>query len=218
MAKTCIFCGKELGMFGSKRMLCGNVEQTVCPQCHELMSELSQQERGQRALDTGRAENPQGILAYLNRMKEEEQRQERARQSLRTGDKCLRCGGPMERYGRKTFHLGEEGLFGPVARDGLFAAWLEADILRCAQCGWAEFYLPQPPEIPEGSPVEEQTVTCPVCGGKHSPLISCPWCAARDAGGARSAKARTEPEEGERASRKAEQASRKPWNKPPWEK
>ena len=214
MAKTCIFCGKELGLFGSKRLLCGNVEQTVCPQCYELMCQLSQKERGERALETGRAEDPKEIMDYLGRIREGEARKEKARQSLRTGSKCLRCGGEMERYGKKIFHLGEEGLFGPVARDGLFAAWLEADVQRCAQCGWAEFYLPEPPDISDAPEAWEEQVICPVCGRKHSALISCPWCAAWEAGTQRSAAVREESQEPPRRP----EPSKKPGSKPPWEK
>ena len=46
MAKSCIFCGKELGLLESRQLLCGNVKQTVCPQCCELMCGLSQEELG----------------------------------------------------------------------------------------------------------------------------------------------------------------------------
>lgn len=203
MAKSCIFCGKELGLLESRQLLCGNVKQTVCPQCCELMCGLSQEELGERALETGRAKDSPEIVDYLSRARESEARQEKARQSLRTGNKCLRCGGEMERYGKKTFHLGEEGLFGPVAQNGFRAAWLEADVQRCAQCGWAEFYLPEPPDVSGAPEVWKEYVTCPVCRGQHSPLIPCPWCAAR--------KERQEPRSGP-------DSSKKPGSKPPWEK
>lgn len=215
MAQTCIFCGRELGFFTRQNITCGGVEQPACSQCYEMLRDLSLRERGERALATGRAVDPERIMANLEEEAREEQaareRQERARRAIRTDRTCLRCGGPMERCGRKLFHLGDEGLFGPVARDGLFASWLEADVFRCANCGWGEFYLPEPPEAP-GAPEEEQ-VTCPVCGGRHSPLISCPWCAAREAGTGRSAPA----EEGRQPARRP-QPSKKPERKPPWEK
>ena len=105
------------------------------------------------------------------------QAQARAREALKTDKRCLRCGGVMERYGRKKFHLGEESLFGTVARDGLFASWLTVDILRCADCGRAEFFLPEPPEMGSIPKAPEEQVVCPVCGAKHSPLINCPNCA-----------------------------------------
>ena len=207
MAQKCVFCGREIGLFKKENTICGGVEQPTCSECYKLLRDLSQEERGERALATGRAVDPEQIMANLERAKqkarEDQERQEKARQALRTGAKCLRCGGPMERYGRKLLHLGEEGLFGPVARDGLFAAWLEADVQRCAQCGWAEFYLPQPPELP-AELVEEEQVTCPVCGTRHSPEIGCPRCALDRSQAGRSAADQEQP--------------KKPSSRPPWEK
>ena len=211
MAQKCVFCGREIGLFSRENIVCGGVEQTSCSECYQLLRNLSQKERAERALATGRAVDPERIMANLERAeqreKEERERQERAHQAIRTDKICLRCGGPMERYGHKLFHLGEEGLFGPVARDGLLASWLEADVLRCAQCGWAEFYLPDPPEMPDD--VVEEKVTCPVCGGEHSALIGCPWCAMREVGETRSAPEKEQRQKEER---------RRTGHKPPWEK
>lgn len=207
MAQKCVFCGKEIGLFSRENIVCGGVEQPSCSECYRLLRDLSQKERGERALATGRAVDPERIMANLEReeqkKKEDRERQEKARQALRTGEKCLRCGGPMERCGLKRLHLGEEGLFGPVARDGLFAAWLEVDVHRCAQCGRGEFYLPQPPEPPNF--LEEEQVTCPVCGTKHSPLVGCPRCAMNM-------------EQGYRSTAAAQERPKKPERKPPWEK
>ncbi len=206
MAQECIFCGKEIGLFSRENTVCGGVEQPTCLECYKLLRNLSQKERGERALATGRAVNPEQIAANLAQAEQKEkadrERQEKARQALRTGEKCLRCGGPMERCGLKRLHLGEEGLFGPVARDGLLAAWLEVDVHRCAQCGRGEFYLPQPPEIP--SIQEEEQVTCPVCGARHSPDIGCSRCAMNNGQ--------------ERWTAVSQERPKKPSRKPPWEK
>ena len=206
MAQECIFCGKEIGLFSRENTVCGGVEQPTCLECYKLLRNLSQKERGERALATGRAVNPEQIAANLAQAEQKEkadrERQEKARQALRTGEKCLRCGGAMERCGLKRLHLGEEGLFGPVARDGLLAAWLEVDVHRCAQCGRGEFYLPQPPEIP--SIQEEEQVTCPVCGARHSPDIGCPRCAMNNGQ--------------ERWTAASQDRPKKPSRKPPWEK
>lgn len=203
MAQRCIFCGKELGFFNRDDTLCGGVTQPTCSECYKTLRDLGQKERGERALATGRAVDPEEIIANIQREEQKEQaaqeRKERARQVLRTGQTCLRCGGPMEKYGTKLFHLGDEGLLGPVARDGLFASWLEAEVIRCAHCGRAEFYLPEPPEIPS-EPAEEQ-VTCPVCGTEHSSLSGCPTCALNRARGGRRTDAKNEKGQ-----------------KPPWEK
>lgn len=176
MAKRCIFCGKEFGLFGKCFILCGDTDQPVCSACHDILSPLSPLERAKKALETGRAVKPEELQKFLlqekSRREQETARVEQARQAIRTDKTCLRCGGSMEKYGKKLFHLGAEGLLGPA--DGLFSSWLEVEIIRCAQCGKAEFYLPEPPELPE---VEEEMVTCPECGTRHSSLINCPRCA-----------------------------------------
>lgn len=201
MARICVFCGKELGVFERDTLLAGNVSQPACKQCWNRLFEMPQEERGRLALETGRALEPEKIMANLERYREREEKKAKARQALRTGEKCLRCGGPMEQCGLKRFHLGEEGLFGPVARDGLLASWLEVEVYRCAQCGRGEFYLPQPPELPADL-AEEELVTCPVCGARHSPDIGCPRCAMN-----RSREGRREQDQGKRSEKK-----------PPWEK
>lgn len=185
MAKRCIFCGKEYGLFGGGMVLCGDTDEPVCSNCVDELTPLSPTERAERALATGRALYPDELQKFLNRERiqqaKEQARLERAHQAIRTDKTCLRCGGPMEKYGTKIFHLGDEGLLGPVARDGLFASWLTAEVIRCAQCGKAEFYLPEPPELPNIPEEEEEPVTCPVCGTRHSPLIGCPNCAMKQA-------------------------------------
>lgn len=200
MAKRCIFCGKEFGLFGGGLIMCGGTDQPVCSDCSGLLSQLSPMERAEKALETGRAAEPKELEKFLLRERSRQEREaariEQARQAIRTDKTCLRCGGPMEKYGTKVFHLGDEGLLGPVARDGLFASWLEVEIIRCAHCGKAEFYLPEPPELPE---VEEDMVTCPECGTRHSSLINCPYCAMKCGSASR-------PENKQRDSR------------PPWEK
>lgn len=153
MAKRCIFCGKEYGLFGGGMVLCGDTDEPVCSNCVDELTPLSPTERAERALATGRALYPDELQNFLNRERiqqaKEQARLERAHQAIRTDKTCLRCGGPMEKYGTKIFHLGDEGLLGPVARDGLFASWLTAEIIRCARCGKAEFYIPQPPDLPK---------------------------------------------------------------------
>ena len=201
MANTCIFCGKKLPRFGQEKLLCGNVFQPVCGQCHDALWDLSQEERGQRALDTGRAVDPEQIEAFLT---ESRQAAQRERQAVMTDKVCLRCGRPMLRYGRKLIQLGSEGLFGPITRDGLFSDWLEVDILRCEGCGKAEFFILDDSAPSKG---EEEQVTCPVCGTKHSPRSSCPHCAANMAiSGQR-------PDSGGADAPRRETRSRPPWEK-----
>lgn len=159
MAKRCIFCDKEFGLFGGDWILCGDTKQPVCSNCSDILTQLSPVERAEKALETGRAWDAEDLQTFLDRerarQEQERARLERAHQAIRTDKTCLRCGGPMEKYGPKLFHLGEEGLLGPVA-----AAWLEAEVIRCAQCGMAEFYLPEPPALPN---VEEEPAPCSQC-------------------------------------------------------
>ena len=154
MARKCIFCGKEIGLFGGRDLICGGVDQPVCGECRPELEELSQRERGERALATGRAAEPERIMDFLERdrqkVKETQERQDQARQEAQTDKACLRCGGHMMKYGRKLFHLGEEGLFAPVARDGFLASWLEVEVLYCERCRKVEFYLPE--ELKYGVP------------------------------------------------------------------
>ena len=203
MATRCVFCGKNLSFFDGKTLLCGNTIQRVCPACWDGMQELDQEERAHRALDTGRAEGAETIRAFLDSQEQKRrtmaQAREAAREALKTDKRCLRCGGVMERYGRRQLHLGEESLFGTVARDGLFASWLTVDILRCADCGKAEFYLPEPPELEYLPKAPEAQVVCPVCGTRYPAGTQCPACAR------------------ERTDRAAN-TTRKKEEKPPWEK
>ena len=99
MAKRCVFCGKNLSFFDDKTLLCGNALQRVCTACWAELQDLAQEERAHRALDTGRAEEPEVIQAYLDRLEQTRQAQARAREALKTDKRCLRCGGVMERPG-----------------------------------------------------------------------------------------------------------------------
>lgn len=201
MAERCIFCGTKLGLFSGRTLACGGASQTVCGDCWNKLSDLSMEERARRALETGRAENADMLQAFLERAEARRKQAEQDRKDRQTDQRCLRCGGVMERFGRRHIHLGEEGLFGPVARDGIFVSWLTVDILRCAGCGKAEFYLPDPevaPWTPE-EPEKQKTVFCPVCGTQYTAGTQCPACAR------------------ERARRAANTTRRKE-EKPPWEK
>ncbi len=198
MANTCIFCGQTLKRFGQKSLLCGNIPQPVCDPCRDKLFSLSQEERGQLALETGRAINPEAIRTYLEQKRQAHQKK---RQSIMTGKTCLRCGGQMLNCGRKIFQLGSEGLSGLVARDGLFADFLEADILRCEVCGKGEFFIPDDKAVPPVREEAPEQVACPVCGTRHSSLTGCPACAMGNIGRPEAAPS------GQKAQRK-----------PPWEK
>ena len=123
MEKICIFCGRSLGRWERKSLYCGNGTQTVCKECYEKYSPMTNVERGLLAWETGRAESRED------------------REQKRTGKTCLRCGGEMLDLGSMKLKLGEETFF--------FSDWnrlasgsLDVQVLRCEDCGKAEFYIP----------------------------------------------------------------------------
>lgn len=67
MAKRCIFCGKEYGLFGGGMVLCGDTDEPVCSNCVDELTPLSPTERAERALATGRALYPDELQKFLNR-------------------------------------------------------------------------------------------------------------------------------------------------------
>ena len=41
MAKRCIFCGKEYGLFGGGMVLCGDTDEPVCSNCADGILETN---------------------------------------------------------------------------------------------------------------------------------------------------------------------------------
>lgn len=146
MEKICIFCGRSLGRWERKSLYCGNGTQTVCKECYEKYSPMTNVERGLLAWETGRAESREELREFVEqaeRTREEKQEKEREdREQKRTGKICLRCGGEMLDLGSMKLKLGEETFF--------FSDWnrlasgsLDVQVLRCEDCGKAEFYIPK---------------------------------------------------------------------------
>ena len=146
MEKICIFCGRSLGRWERKSLYCGNGTQTVCKECYEKYSPMTNVERGLLAWETGRAESREELREFVEqaeRTREEKQEKEREdREQKRTGKTCLRCGGEMLDLGSMKLKLGEETFF--------FSDWnrlasgsLDVQVLRCEDCGKAEFYSPE---------------------------------------------------------------------------
>ncbi len=146
MEKICIFCGRSLGRWERKSLYCGNGTQTVCKECYEKYSPMTNVERGLLAWETGRAESREELREFVEqaeRTREEKQEKEREdREQKRTGKTCLRCGGEMLDLGSMKLKLGEETFF--------FSDWnrlasgsLDVQALRCEDCGKAEFYIPE---------------------------------------------------------------------------
>lgn len=198
MARTCAFCGKSIGFWEQEDLTCGSTSQIVCRECKKKYGALPMRERVEHLLNFGQPEDPQALRRYLATP---EERARMDREGKKSGLTCLRCGGEMLKYGRRLFQVGEEGLLGPVFRDGFLASWEEMEILRCEKCGRAEFFLPNPSPDVQGQEMPEETVVCPVCGTEHSPLVGCPTCAVRNARTSSRTQAKGEKE-----------------RKPPWEK
>ena len=146
MEKICIFCGRALGRWERKSLYCGNGTQTVCKECYEKYSPMTNVERGLLAWETGRAESREELREFVEqaeRTREEKQEKEREdREQKRTGKTCLRCGGEMLDLGSMKLKLGEETFF--------FSDWnrlasgsLDVQVLRCEDCGKAEFDIPE---------------------------------------------------------------------------
>ena len=203
MAKPCAFCGKSLRFLEQEDLMCGDVRQTVCQDCRKKYGALPMREMAEQLLQFGQPEEPERLRELL---RTPEERAAAARQARSTGLTCLRCGGEMLKCGRYPIQLGDEGLLGPVFRDGLMASWMKVDILRCCGCGRAEFFLPE--DMDRDAQFREtpgEMVTCPVCGTQHSSLVGCPTCAVKAASGGR-VRGGTE-QNGEKTS----------GSKPPWE-
>ena len=143
MEKICIFCGRALGRWERKSLYCGNGTQTVCKECYEKYSPMTNVERGLLAWETGRAESREELREFVEqagRTREEKQEKEREdREQKRTGKTCLRCGGEMLDLGSMKLKLGEETFF--------FSDWnrlasgsLDVQVLRCEDCGKAEVF------------------------------------------------------------------------------
>lgn len=146
MEKICVFCGRSLGRWEKKSLYCGNGTQTVCKDCYEKYSPMTNVERGLLAWETGRAESREELREFVEqaeRTREEKQEKEREdREQKRTGKTCLRCGGEMLDLGSMKLKLGEETFF--------FSDWnrlasgsLDVQVFRCEDCGKAEFYIPE---------------------------------------------------------------------------
>ena len=150
MKNRCLFCGKELTMMQKKKLHCGNTIQTLCGDCYGRYKSLPAVERAEAALNTGRAEDAAALKEYLKPIQEarlrEEETQRNKHKSRLSGKKCLRCEGELLHYGPITFKLGEETyFFSDINR--LISGSLTMEVLRCASCGKAEFYIPDEKEL-----------------------------------------------------------------------
>ena len=154
MAKSCIFCGEEIGAFSGRKLNCGGYGENVCAKCFETYCGLDGAALAEKILATGRASHAEEIREYLNeRIQREQEALEREKEREEeflirhpeTG-KCPKCGGSMHQYGPITIKLGEESvLFSDIHR--LMSGSLSVRADRCRDCGYTEFYTPDEEDL-----------------------------------------------------------------------
>ena len=154
MARTCIFCGEEIGAFGGKKLLCAGHAEIVCPDCFDKYQDLPAEELAQKILATGRAKYAEDLREYLNyraireqeKAEREKNREEEFRSKHPEAGQCPKCGGTMFQYGPLVVKLGDETfLFSDMNR--LLTGSLSVRVDRCRECGYSEFYTPNENEL-----------------------------------------------------------------------
>ena len=162
MAEICVFCGKTIGLWKDRELLCGNELQISCEACWERYQQAPPIQRARLALDSGRAVNPDGVRQFLEaaerKAEKERQRRERQRESL------LCCGQPMAREREDYTFVDQTPLrLLPPRTPSLY-------LFRCELCGQvkffdARFFAEEQPEIeipePPGAPERERAVCQP---------------------------------------------------------
>lgn len=99
---------------------------------------------------------------------------ETVRANVDTGKACPACGAGLE-CRLRNFSIGSDG-YGGLSSMGL--PTYSVDLYACPRCGRVELYTAGAGlEKREEGPRE---VVCPECGTRHSPLINCPTCAAKN--------------------------------------
>lgn len=138
MAKTsCALCGVQLGMFEKKELVCCGETQYFCFFCYDELSPMDHIRRTRVLLKEGRAAaNVESMQKVLDRIDAQEAEKRKAES---TDLKCIRCGAPMAKIGRKKFQMGEENFF---FDSHAWAGSLELDVLKCTACRKVEFFAP----------------------------------------------------------------------------
>lgn len=132
MAKEfCALCGVPLDEFDQKDLICCGERQPLCFSCFIELEPMDDLRRTRVLLDEGRAPvNAESMRAFLDRIEETQA----AKRSAVSDLKCLRCGTPMTKLGRKKFQtVGED----------LFFDSMEFEVLQCDKCRKVEFFAPE---------------------------------------------------------------------------
>ena len=183
---NCVLCGKKIGMFDQINLDFHGTQQPLCSDCDKRLQNAPPQER--EALNQQILDSPHLLEA------------DTVRANVYTGKPCPACGATLE-CRLRNFSIGQDG-YGGLSSLGLPS--YAVDLFACPKCGKVELYTARFAAQP---PVEEESVTCPVCGTRHSPLIGCPSCAVQAA-------------QSGRISASPKETSPRGRNKvtPPWEK
>ena len=136
--KPCALCGMELGLFEQKNLVCCGESQTFCFSCYIELEPMDHIRRTRVLLEEGRAivnrESMEKVLKQIDA------KEEAKRKAAATELKCLRCGGAMEKLGRKKFQMGQENFFFDTH---MFEGSMELEVLRCPKCRKVEFFAPE---------------------------------------------------------------------------
>ena len=134
----CALCGAPLDEFSQTELDCCGIAQHVCFFCSDELSPMDPVRRTRVLLTEGRAvAAPDAMHQVLSHIDASEASR---RNPAATDFKCLRCGAPMAKLGRKKLQLGEDD---PFLETNLWAGVLELDVLRCTSCRKVEFFTPE---------------------------------------------------------------------------
>ena len=156
MAKTCVFCGKEISTFNSRKLYCGDYGVNLCPSCYEQYEGMDTLEFAEELLATGRSKHDDYYRDFIENEKRSRQaaleREKRAEEAYNSRHpevgRCPKCSGPMLQYHPIQVKLGEETIiFDKLNR--LMSGSLTVQMNRCRECGYTEFYTPEETELPK---------------------------------------------------------------------
>ncbi|MCI9155888.1 MAG: hypothetical protein HFF44_02970 [Lawsonibacter sp.] len=129
MSKICVFCGGEIKRWEDEALPCGYKLETVCKTCWERYRNAPPIQRARLALESGRAEDVEGIQRFLN--EEEAKEAQNAQRRALQRENLLCCGQEMKVMGKYSFQK-LEGLF------ERFAPAMTA--FHCERCGQVKFF------------------------------------------------------------------------------
>lgn len=129
MADICIFCGQEIKFWQADQLTCGGVPQKVCGSCGNRYLILSQRQRAVLALETGRAEEPERIEAFLKKTEERQKREDARRRYQENTLTC--CGQRMSKVDEVSF----------LTRTSFIQTYTDTMVMfRCELCGQLKFF------------------------------------------------------------------------------